>query len=103
MTLRVNSNVTMRELGMANVKEGIDDTFSDIIELERHCKFSNCRHETEPGCAVKAAIQSGELSAVRYELYKSLGRENTNNYAMKKEISKWTKAYKKSIRRVRDE
>lgn len=89
----------MREVGMANVRDGIDETFSDIVELERKCKFSNCRHETEPGCAIKAAILSGELSATRYELYKNLCRENTNNYAMKKEISKWSKAYKKSNKR----
>ena len=85
----------MREIGMADTEEGIDDTFSDIVELESRCKFSNCRHETEPGCAVKAAIESGELSPLRYELYKKLGSENTYNYARKKEISKWAKAYKK--------
>ena len=85
----------MREIGMAGTEEGIDDTFSDIIELESMCKFRNCRHETEPGCAVKAAIASGELSKKRFMLYKSLGQENTNNYAKKKEISKLAKMYKK--------
>lgn len=89
----------MREIGMANVQEGIDETFSDIIELESRCKFSNCRHDTEPGCAIKAAIESGALSQDRYELYKNLGRENTKNYAKKKEVSKWAKAYKKSNKR----
>ncbi|SDI54102.1 ribosome biogenesis GTPase [Pseudobutyrivibrio sp. 49] len=86
----------MRELGMAMVEDGIDSTFSDIIELESRCKFSNCRHDTEPGCAVKAAIESGELSLERFQLYQNLGQENTRNYAKKKEISKWAKAYKKS-------
>ena len=85
----------MREIGMAGTEEGIDDTFSDIIELESMCKFRNCRHETEPGCAVKAAMASGELSKKRFMLYKSLGQENTNNYAKKKEISKLVKMYKK--------
>ncbi len=85
----------MREVGMAEVQDGIDETFSDILELESRCRFSNCRHETEPGCAIKAAIESGELSAERYELYINLGAENTKNYAKKKEISKWHKAYKK--------
>ena len=85
----------MREIGMANMQEGIDDTFSDILELESRCRFSNCRHDTEPGCAVKAAIESGELSEERYMLYKNLGAENTRNYAMKKEISKWSKERKK--------
>ena len=85
----------MREIGMANTESGIDNTFSDIIELERCCKFSDCKHEKEPGCAVKAAIESGELSMERYVLYKSLSAENTYNYAKKKEISKWAKAAKK--------
>ena len=86
----------MREIGMANTEDGIDDTFSDIKELECMCKFSNCKHETEPGCAIKKAIQSGELSQERSNLYKSLGAENTYNYAKKKAISKWAKAYRKS-------
>lgn len=89
----------MREIGMANVQGGIDETFSDIIELQSMCKFSNCRHETEPGCAIKAAIKSGELSKERYELFKNLGKENTKNYAKKKEVSKWVKAMKKSNRK----
>ena len=85
----------MRELGMAQTAEGIDETFSDIKELECQCKFSDCKHDTEPGCAIKAALESGELSWERYELYKSLGAENHRNYAKKKEISKWAKAAKK--------
>ena len=89
----------MREVGMAGVEEGIDDTFSDIVELESRCRFSNCRHDTEPGCAIKAALQSGELSAERYALYVSLGAENTRNYAKKKEISKWAKERKKLMKK----
>ena len=85
----------MREIGMAQTEEGIDETFSDIIELESHCKFRNCKHDTEPGCAIKAAIESGELSEERFLLYKNLGAENTKNYAKKKEISKWIKQNKK--------
>ena len=88
----------MREIGMAQVESGIDNTFSDIVELEKCCKFSDCRHETEPGCAIKAAITAGELSIERYMLYKSLGTENTKNYAKKKEISKWRNSVKKNKR-----
>ena len=87
----------MREVGMANTEAGIDEAFSDIAQLESQCKFRDCRHETEPGCAVKAAIERGELSRERYELYKNLSAENTRNYALKKEISKWSKAYKKGV------
>ncbi|MBR5419684.1 MAG: ribosome small subunit-dependent GTPase A [Lachnospiraceae bacterium] len=84
----------MREIGMAMTQEGIDETFSDIIELESHCRFSDCRHDTEPGCAIKEAIENGTLSEERLMLYKNLGAENTRNYAKKKEISKWVKARK---------
>ena len=85
----------MREIGIARAEEGLEDTFSDIVELEAMCRFSDCRHDTEPGCAIKAAIESGELSEERYMLYKSLTTENVRNYAKKKEIAKWAKVAKK--------
>ena len=85
----------MREIGMAMTEEGIDETFSDIVELESRCRFSDCRHDTEPGCAIKAAIESGKLSEERYLLYKSLGTENQRNYVKKEMISRWAKATKK--------
>lgn len=86
----------MREVGMARTEEGIDQTFSDIVELEGRCRFRNCRHASEPGCAIKAALANGTLSKERWKLYQNLGAENTNNYAKMKEISKWSKAYKKN-------
>ena len=81
----------MREIGIARAEEGLEDTFSDIVELESMCRFSDCQHDTEPGCAIKAAIETGELSEERYMLYKSLTTENVRNYAKKKEIAKWAK------------
>ena len=93
---KVSKVLTFGPLSVEPTCFSIDDTFSDIVELECRCKFSNCRHETEPGCAIKAVIESGELSPERYALYKNLGLENTNNYARKKEISRWAKAYKKN-------
>ena len=92
----------MREIGMASADEGIDRTFADIIALESQCRFRNCRLETEPGCAVKAAIASGKLSRERFELYKNLGKENADHRARKKEISKSVKAYKKSKNRTEE-
>ncbi|WP_035791065.1 ribosome small subunit-dependent GTPase A [Butyrivibrio sp. FC2001] len=85
----------MREIGIARAEDGLEDTFSDIVELEGMCRFSDCQHDTEPGCAIKAAIESGELSKERYMLYKSLTTENVRNYAKKKEIAKWAKVAKK--------
>jgi ribosome biogenesis GTPase len=66
----------MRELGMWDVSEGLGGAFADVEEvLSRPCKFSDCHHLTEPGCAVKAAIASGELYLERWEHYNTLKRE----------------------------
>lgn len=86
----------MRELGMCDVEDGIEELFSDIAELECRCRFSNCSHNTEPGCAVKAAIESGALSEERYELYCNLHNES-NNYSKMKAIAKQKKLMKKTI------
>ena len=66
----------MRELGMSNVKEGLEDTFADIIELAGMCKFRNCRHQSEPGCAVKKAVENGTISVKRLKLFMDLQEEN---------------------------
>lgn len=65
----------MRELGMWVVDEGLNATFSDVEQLELRCRFSDCRHQTEPGCAVKAALESGELSIERWNNFIKLKRE----------------------------
>lgn len=59
----------MRELGISNEKESVENTFDDIVELACECKFSNCRHLTEPGCAVKKAVEAGEISEKRFKQY----------------------------------
>lgn len=74
----------MREFGMSDETDGIDETFEDIKELECNCRFSDCRHDTEPGCAVKRAIEEGSLNIERYNLYVNLHRESNKNKLMKK-------------------
>jgi len=66
----------MRELGLYDAEEGIKAVFSDVEELFAQCKFSNCQHKTEPGCAVKAAIKDGTLSQAQWERYLAQTREN---------------------------
>lgn len=65
----------MRELGMWEVSERLGEVFADVEKYIGNCKFSDCRHETEPGCAVKAAIESGELSLERWESYLKIKHE----------------------------
>lgn len=66
----------MRELGLVGVSEGMDETFQDIQALAQECRFSNCTHTQEPGCAVLAALESGELDPDRYHSYCKLMKEN---------------------------
>lgn len=73
----------MRELGAWEVTEGMSETFGDLKLLSEQCRFSDCTHTTEPGCAVRAAIESGELSADKLKLYRQLERENA--YAIRRE------------------
>lgn len=65
----------MRELGMWDVTEGLGDAFGDITELAQHCRFSDCTHHKEPGCAVLRAIAEGTLPEVRLIQYKKLKKE----------------------------
>jgi len=65
----------MRSLGMWDAEEGVAETFSDIEALLGRCRFNDCRHQTEPGCAVLTAIENGELSADRWANYNNLKRE----------------------------
>jgi len=66
----------MRELGMLDVGEGIADSFADIRALARDCRFSDCTHEREPGCAIRRAIAEGEVDAEHFRNYQKLLRES---------------------------
>lgn len=65
----------MREFGLWDGADHLDDTFRDIEALAETCRFRDCSHGTEPGCAVRAAITSGTLDAKRYQSFVKLERE----------------------------
>jgi ribosome biogenesis GTPase len=67
----------MRELQLWSADAGLEEAFDDIAALASSCFFGDCRHESEPRCAVKAAVADGRLSADRLESYHKLGREQT--------------------------
>jgi ribosome biogenesis GTPase len=68
-------NPGMREVHLWVADEGLEDAFPDIAELEGECRFTDCRHETEPGCAVLAALADGRLTHERWERYRALRDE----------------------------
>jgi len=65
----------MREVQLWIADDGLEEAFSDVTELFEHCRFSDCAHESEPGCAVKEAIANGTLAPERWESYLKLQRE----------------------------
>ena len=65
----------MRELGLWESEGGLDKSFSDIEALAAGCRFHDCSHANEPGCAVQAAIAQGALSEERWQSYRKLKTE----------------------------
>jgi len=95
----------MREMGMWDVTDGLDRTFADVEKYLGQCRFHDCSHTNEPGCAVLSAIKCGELSPERWNYYIQLKREakftdDKDNYLLQKEkkfkeIAKLNKLNKK--------
>ena len=65
----------IRSLEVAGADEGVDTAFEDIADLATHCRFTDCRHEGEPGCAIRSAIADGTLGQDRLASYRKLERE----------------------------
>lgn len=84
----------MRELHLWAGPDAIDDTFADVTALARNCRFTDCAHEAEPGCAVRAAL-SVTLDTGRFENYKKLQREQAylerkiDGRAARAELERW--------------
>lgn len=66
----------LRGVGLWDAEVGVGQVFSEIEELSARCRFHDCAHESEPGCAVRAAVDAGELPVRRLESYRKLMREN---------------------------
>ena len=91
----------MRELGLFGADEGLSEGFADADELTKKCRFSDCRHISEPGCAVLSAIERGEITQARWDNYVKLKREELytedkaaamrEKFARNKEIAVWSR------------
>lgn len=94
----------MREIGLFSADEGIGAGFADVEELFAQCRFADCRHQAEPGCAIRAALEDGALPRERWEHYLAQKRENkfvddktgylSEKRARHKSIAIWSKQKK---------
>jgi ribosome biogenesis GTPase len=66
----------MREIGIVGASDGVNVGFEEFVALSANCRYTNCSHEHEPGCAVRAAVENGELNEDRYSSYIKLKNES---------------------------
>jgi ribosome biogenesis GTPase len=90
----------MRELGLTDAASGIDDVFSDIAELASGCRFSDCAHDTEPGCAITAALEAGTLDPARLARWRRLRAEDAFNSATIAERRSRDKRFGKMVKTI---
>ncbi len=93
----------MRELQLADAAEGIEDVFADIVALAAACRFADCSHENEPGCAVRGALADGSLDQARYARYRKLAREDAHNSAALHERRARERDFGRMVKRVMKE
>jgi ribosome biogenesis GTPase len=88
----------MRELGLIGASDGMDIGFEEFGGLAAQCRYANCRHEHEPGCAVRASIAKGALSEDRYASYIKLKKESEHYEMSYQDKRKKDKAFGKFIK-----
>jgi ribosome biogenesis GTPase len=93
-------NPGMRELQLWASQESLDETFQDVSALAERCRFGDCTHSNEPGCAVQAALESGEIDSGRWLSYRKLRAEvqyqvrQQDVHAMVEQKKKWKAVHK---------
>jgi len=90
----------MRELGILGASDGVDAAFSDISEFAAQCRFADCTHTQEPGCAVLAALESGTLDQDRFQNYLKLRKEAAYHGMSYVEKRKKDKAFGRMAKKV---
>ena len=90
----------MRELQLVDVDEALDEIFGDIVDLATRCRFADCMHETEPGCAILAAIDNDELDADRLRRFRKLKSEDRRNTETVAERRSRDKQFGKMVKSV---
>lgn len=91
----------MRELGLAGAEDGLEAGFEDIAALATQCRYADCGHEGEPGCAVRAAVEQGALPAERYRSYLKLRKESAYHGLSQLEKRRKDRAFGRFIKSVK--
>lgn len=94
-------NPGMREVGITDTSSGLEMTFSAILELGQDCKYKDCTHQHEQGCAILAAVESGEIDESAYENFRKLEREKSHYESDTLERKKKDKDLGKLIKEVK--
>ena len=90
----------MRELQLTDVETGIADVFSDLTDLAHQCKFRDCRHGTEPGCAIKAGLAAGDVDPERLKRWTKLATEDRFNSTSLSERKAGDRSLHKMIKNI---
>jgi ribosome biogenesis GTPase / thiamine phosphate phosphatase len=90
----------LREVQLWDADDGINEAFADVDELAADCRFNDCAHRREPGCAVQAAIDEGRLPRERLQSYRALQRE-LKRLAMKQDARLRSEERKKRVKQAR--
>lgn len=94
-------NPGMREVGIADAGSGLEETFDDIVVLAQNCKFKDCTHTSEIGCAVIEAVEAGEIEEDAYENFLKLEREKARFESSVAERRKRDKAFGKMVKNMK--
>lgn len=94
-------NPGMREVGVTNTEAGLEITFNEIIESSQDCKFNNCTHTMEDGCAILNAVENGEIDSDSYTNFQKIERERTFFESSVQEKKKKDKNFGKMIKNVK--
>jgi ribosome biogenesis GTPase len=100
----VIDNPGIREVGMTDVSSGVESVFDEILVLAKKCKYSDCAHVNEPGCAVLRAVKSGKLNEQKYSNYLNLKKETgyyeLNDFEKREKDRRFGKMVKKAKKQL---
>ncbi|MFT3870394.1 MAG: ribosome small subunit-dependent GTPase A [Nibricoccus sp.] len=97
----VIDNPGMREFGILSAEAGMDGGFADITTLASSCRYRDCSHSGEPGCAVLGALESGELSQAHYENFLKLRKESAFHQMSQVERRKRDRNFGRMVKSVK--